>query len=128
MPWYSQAMQLNPFDAYAPLAYGMCLDRLGQTQAAAAYFDLAHRLDPHNEYVAREEGRHCIELGDYAAAHQWLLDANRSPGSPVSLEELQKLERLMANPLFMPLAIHPPPPHAGREETNTTTRPTDNHR
>jgi tetratricopeptide (TPR) repeat protein len=127
MQWYAEAMQLNPFDPYLPLGCAMCLDRLGETRAATPYFELAHQLDPHNEDVCREEGRHCIELGDYAAAHQWLTDANRAPGSPLSLAELQKLDRMMADPLFMPLAIPPPPLHDGRQETNKTTGPAKNH-
>jgi hypothetical protein len=36
---------------------------------------------------------------------------------------LEKLERMMADPVFMALAIHPPPLHAGQEETNKTTGP-----
>jgi tetratricopeptide (TPR) repeat protein len=128
MNWYEKAMELNPYDAYPPLAVGMCLDRLGHTLEAKPYFELAHRLDPHNEYVAREEGRHCIEIGDYATAKQWLLDANRSPGSPVSWEEYQKLERMMADPVFMELANSPPPLHSGQEQTNKTTKPANNHK
>jgi len=127
MSRYAQAMRLNPFDAYAPLACGMCLDRMGHEPEATPYFALAHRLDPHNEYVALEEGRHCIELGDFAAAKQWLADANRSPGSAVAWEEMQKLERMMADPVFMPLAIRPPPIHDGLEETNKTTAPLKSH-
>jgi O-antigen ligase len=128
MMWYARAMELNPFDAYAPLGCGMCLDRLGLTGAATPFFELAHRNDPCNEYLALEEGRHCIELGDYAAAKQWLTDANRSPGSAVAWAEYQKLERLMADPLFMPLAIRPPPLHDGLEETNKTTGPSKSHK
>jgi O-antigen ligase len=128
MPWYASAMQLNPFDAYPPLACGMCLDRLGETRAATPYFDLAHRLDPHNEYLALEEGRHCMEMGDYAAAKQWFSDANRSPGSIVAWEEMQKLERMMANPIFMPLAIRPPPLHDGSEDKDKTTQPPKSHK
>jgi MFS family permease len=127
MTWYAQAMQLNPFDAYAPLACGMCLDRLGQTRAAKPYFELAHRNDPHNTYIALEEGRHSIELGDYAAAKQWFDDALKMEASAVAVAETQKLERIMTNPLFMPLAIRPPPLHAGLEDTNKTTQPPKSH-
>jgi Flp pilus assembly protein TadD len=38
MTWYAKAMQLNRFDAYAPLGCGMCLDRLGETREAHALF------------------------------------------------------------------------------------------
>ncbi len=93
--WYAAAMQLNKFDAYAPVGCGMCLDRLGQTQAATPYFEVAARNDPENNDIALEEARHCIELGDLATAEKWL-DATRRWGTtPTAIEEWVKLQEFM---------------------------------
>ncbi len=100
LTWYAKAMQLNRFDAYAPIGCGMCLDRLGKTKEAAPYFAVAHRNDPHNCYIALEEGRHCIELGDLAAAKPWMDDAIRVAGTPVAYAEWEKLWRMMSDPIF----------------------------
>ena len=100
MPWFAKAMELNPFDAYSPAGYGMCLDQIRQVREATPYFEAAHRNDPHNTFIALQEGRHSIELGDYAAAKKWLEDAVRVAGTPVAYAEAQKLERMMADPLF----------------------------
>lgn len=100
MTWYARAMPLNRFDAYAPTGCGMCLDKLGKTREATPYFDLAHRNDPHNCYIALEQGRHCIELGDYAAARLLLDDSCKVAATAVAGEEAQKLERMLADPLL----------------------------
>jgi tetratricopeptide (TPR) repeat protein len=100
MTWYAKAMQLNRFDAYAPVGCGMCLDRMGETKAATPYFELAARNDPQNNYIDLEEGRHCIELGDFASARQWLLDARKWAQTDVAYEEAQKLERFMNDNLL----------------------------
>jgi tetratricopeptide (TPR) repeat protein len=100
--WYAKAMQLNPFDAYAPIGCGMCLDALGRIQDATPYFAAAHRKDPHNCYIALEEARHCIELGDLATARLWMHDAIRIEGTPAAYAEYYKLERYLADPLYKP--------------------------
>jgi O-antigen ligase len=129
MTWYAKAMQLNPYDGYPPVACGMCLDRIGHTWEATPYFEMAHQNDPHNTYIALEEARHSIELGDLAAAKKWFNDSFKWDGdvTPVAVAEEQKLERMMADPLWKALAIRPPPLHAGLEETNKTTGPSKSH-
>lgn len=100
-PWYSNAMHLNPFDAYAPVGCGMCLDRLGQTNAATAYFEVAARNDPQNDFIDLEEGRHSIELGDFAAARKWINAAQKFDATPTAFEESRKLEEFMnSDPLL----------------------------
>ncbi len=102
MAWYTKSMQLNRFDAYAPVACGMCLDRMGDVQEATGYFLIAIRNDPRNTYVCLETARHCIELGELAAAKQWILNgAFKWDATQVAAEEFQKLEQLMADPLFV---------------------------
>jgi len=61
MTWYAKAMQLDPFDAYAPVACGKCLDRIGGSpEESTRYFVKALQNDPHNTYIAMELGRHCL--------------------------------------------------------------------
>jgi O-antigen ligase len=97
MTWYAKAMQLNRFDAYAPVACGMCLDRLGQPQAATPYFEVAARNDPQNNDIDREEGRHCIELGDFVTARKWLDAAQKWAATDETRAESQKLDYFMNN-------------------------------
>jgi len=71
MQWYARSMALDPFYAYAPIRYGMCLDWLDKPKEASPYFDLGSQLDPNSYLVALFEGRHCVELSEYAAAKRW---------------------------------------------------------
>jgi O-antigen ligase len=107
MPWFAKAMLLNRFDAYAPCRYGMCLDRLGQTQAATPYFALAVRNDPQNNEIDLQTGRHCIELGDYELAKEWLDKAVKFAMTPVAFKEWLMLHDFMSNPLNASLLKSP---------------------
>jgi O-antigen ligase len=108
LTWYSKAMQLNPFDAYAPAACGMCLDRIGHApEEATRYFVRAIRNDPHNTYIDLEAARHCIELGELAAARRWLQNGALRWSGPfldVANAQTQKLYQLMADPLYVAAA------------------------
>jgi hypothetical protein len=42
-----------------------------------------------------EEGRHCIELGDFAAAKKWLDAALKWGATPTAYEEWLKVQRFM---------------------------------
>ena len=100
--WYAQAMKLNPFDAYAPIGFGMCLDWLGQTQEATPYFRTALQDDPHNCFVSLEIGRHCITLGELAAARLWLRNgAQRVAATEVATAEAIHLDNLLNDPLYV---------------------------
>ena len=44
----------------------------GKPGQATPYFDLAERLDTNNYYIALEDGRHFVALGDYAKARVWM--------------------------------------------------------
>jgi O-antigen ligase len=102
LSWYSKAMELNPFDGYAPIGCGMCLDRIGPPQEATPYFRTAIQNDPHNCYVALEVGRHCIALGELAAAKRWLRNgAQRWASTEVATAEANHLDELMADPLYV---------------------------
>jgi O-antigen ligase len=73
--WFSAGMAINRFDPRFPLRIGMCLDWIDHAHDATQYFDLAEHLDPNNYYIALENGRHCVALGEYEDAKRWI---NRS--------------------------------------------------
>ena len=73
--WFSAGMTINRFDPRFPLRIGMCLDWIDHANDATQYFDIAERLDPNNYYIALEDGRHCVALGEYQDAKRWI---NRS--------------------------------------------------
>jgi tetratricopeptide (TPR) repeat protein len=100
--WFGRGMEANRFDARFPLRIGMCLDWIGRTQEASSYFALADRLDPTNYYIALEEGRHCVELGDFEKAKYWLVRSVTILATPEGLESLRLLTKNMADPLFLP--------------------------
>jgi O-antigen ligase len=100
--WFTRGMEVNPFDARFPLRVGMSLDWIGQTQEASPYFYLADRLDPTNYYIALEEGRHCVALGEFERAKAWMLRAYNLDATTASKQSLQLLMENMADPLFLP--------------------------
>jgi hypothetical protein len=71
MMWFERSMRLNPYEAYAPLRYGMCLDWLGRHEEAKPYFDRAAELDPNGYYTVAHVGWHYMQTEDYAAARAW---------------------------------------------------------
>jgi O-antigen ligase len=100
MTWYRKAMELNRFDAYCPLGYGMCLDLLGHTQEATPFFLEAERKDHFNFYIAMEMGRHCAALGDAERARQWFLRSLYYSWNADAFGELVETERYLGDPVF----------------------------
>jgi Flp pilus assembly protein TadD len=72
MEWYSLGMELNPYDGYNYLRFGMCLDWLGRYAESREYIMRATELDPNGYFTAMEIGWHYMENGDFAAARTWL--------------------------------------------------------
>jgi O-antigen ligase len=97
MKWYAKSMASNPLDGYVPMRYGICLDWLGETNRAGAYFDLAEKLDPNNHQMAFFEARHCVELGDYPAAKRWFQHSLDLGWSEVAQGSLDLLNDRMAD-------------------------------
>ncbi|MGA2174958.1 MAG: O-antigen ligase family protein [Verrucomicrobiota bacterium] len=97
--WFDKAMQLNPFDALAPLRRGMCLDWIGQSQQASPFFDLAARRDPNDSYIATEVGRHYVALREYTMASWWFQRSLNLSWTLFAYEEWQLVESRMGNPL-----------------------------
>jgi O-antigen ligase len=98
MQWYGKSMDLNPLDAFVPMRYGMCLDWIGETKKAGAYFDLAAKLDPNNARLAYYEGRHFVELGDYPAAKRWFQHSLDLQAIDLVASALNSLNERMADP------------------------------
>jgi O-antigen ligase len=72
MQWYERGWQLDRFDGYDYLGYGMCLDWLGRQDESAKFFNTADALDPNGYFTAANIGWHYVQTGDYAAAREWL--------------------------------------------------------
>jgi tetratricopeptide (TPR) repeat protein len=100
LQWYAKSMASNPLDAFVPMRYGMCLDWLGQTNQATAWFDLAEKLDPKNCHVAFFVGRHYVELGDLPAAKRWFQRSMDLWQNELAYQSLQMLDERMADPLY----------------------------
>jgi O-antigen ligase len=98
LPWYAKSMASNPLDAFVPMRQGMCLDWIGETNRAGAYFDRAEKLDPNNSKVAFFLGRHCVELGDYPAARRWFLRSLDLRWNDLAFWSLKLLDERMADP------------------------------
>ena len=77
LEWFDQSMALNPYDPYSPLRYGMCLDWLGRSDQAEAYYNRADALDPRGHYVAAHIGWHYMQIRNYPAAQAWFERSKR---------------------------------------------------
>ncbi len=82
MTWYERAFQLNRYDAYAWMRYGMCEDWIGLDDKGARldsshYYAMANELDPNGNYTTANTGWHYLQIGDYAAARTWLERSQR---------------------------------------------------
>ena len=75
--YYASGSRLNPHDAYSPLRSGMCLDWLGHHADAENFYNAAAVRDPNGNYVVANIGWHFVQTGDYAAARQWFMRANK---------------------------------------------------
>ena len=111
MHWFARAMKLDPYDPYAPLRYGMCLDWLGRFNEAGAYFNRADELDPRGHYIAAHIGWHYLQIRDYPAAQAWFERSKRLQWKDNEMSEryLQIIrERMLeaaTNPFAAPLLL-----------------------
>ena len=69
--WFELSAKLNPYETYPVGRHGMCLDWLGQTNEAEAYFNKALELDPNNHYVVMLRGWHEFQKGQFQASIEW---------------------------------------------------------
>jgi O-antigen ligase len=75
MQWFQKVIDLNPYDPYGPMRYGMCLDWLRNHDQALPYFQQALKLDPNSYYTRAHLGWHYAQLGDWPKVLEWM---NRS--------------------------------------------------
>ena len=71
--WYAKDMRLDPFDGYAFMRTGMCLDWLGQAGAAVKYYESAEPLDPNGYFMVANIGWHFVQIGDYSMAREYFI-------------------------------------------------------
>jgi O-antigen ligase len=71
MIWFDYAQKLNPYLPYASAGYGMCLDWLGRSKEAEAYFKRAEQLDPNGARTLAYVGWHYFQVRDYPTAKKW---------------------------------------------------------
>jgi len=77
MTWYDRDLKLQPYDAYAWLRCGMCLDWIGpgdksERPDSGHYYVRANELDANGFFTTANTGWHYMQTGDYAAARTWL--------------------------------------------------------
>jgi tetratricopeptide (TPR) repeat protein len=71
MRWYQRTYTLNPWEGYAYLRYGMCLDWLDRSDEAEEFFWKAEALDPNGYFMVAHVGLHYAHLRNWAAAREW---------------------------------------------------------
>ena len=64
-------MNLNPYDPYPHLRYGMCLHWIGRHELAEPHFRKGLELDPNGYYTRALVGWHYYQLGEWAKAKEW---------------------------------------------------------
>lgn len=77
LDYYAIAINLNPHDPDSRLRSGMCLDWLGRHAEAEKYYSEAELRNPNGNFVVANIGWHFVQIGDYAAARQWFIRANK---------------------------------------------------
>jgi O-antigen ligase len=77
LDFYTLGIRLNPDDAYCQLRSGMCLDWLGRHAEAEKCYAAAEMRDPNGNFMVANIGWHYVQIGDYAAARQWFIRANK---------------------------------------------------
>jgi O-antigen ligase len=90
MRWYERCMELNRWNGYGFLRYGMCLDWIGQPVDSGKYFQRANDLDPSGYYTVAHVGIHYVHLRDYPAGIQWFERSLRLKrnGNPIAASYL----------------------------------------
>jgi O-antigen ligase len=71
MNWYQKTMNLNRWQGYSWLGYGLCLDWLDRTAESPPYFEKAEELDPNGYFTVANIGMHYWQTGELAAARVW---------------------------------------------------------
>jgi O-antigen ligase len=75
MEWFEKGMQLNPYDPYNHLRYGMCLHVLGRSEEASKHIHKSLALDPKNFYFLAHAGWHEFQLENFVRARELFLES-----------------------------------------------------
>ena len=96
MQWFARTIELNPYDPYAPLRYGMCLDWSGQPRRSTDWYRRAIYLDPNNPELLAYMGWHYIQMEDYMLAKSWLERAQRTWWTQLANDYLELVNEELA--------------------------------
>jgi O-antigen ligase len=106
--WLKRSLELNPYDAFVFVRYGMCLDWLDRAEEATPYFQRAVELDPNGHFTAAYMGWHHVQLGDYSTARTWFkrsLSISYGVNNVMARSYLEIIDarmREVASPLSLP--------------------------
>ena len=98
MLWFQRSMDLDPYNPYPQLRYGMCLDWLGKTEQGASYFQRAYQLDPNGYFTAAHLGWHSLQVGDYVTAKKEFTRSNHLRVTTMAETYLEIIEQKMSEP------------------------------
>jgi len=68
--WLKLAVKINPYDGYAWMRIGMCLDWIKKYNEADKYFARALELDPNGYYMIAIQGWHQLNKGEIKKAKE----------------------------------------------------------
>ena len=96
MKWFQRSIDLNKFNPFSYVRYGMVLDWIGKTNEGAKYFQRAGELDPNGYYTAAHQGWHRLQLGDYLGAKKEFQRSEDLNPNPIAESYLEIIEQKLA--------------------------------
>lgn len=96
MDWFQRSIDLNPYNPFSHVSYGMCLDWIGKTNEAARFFDRAKQLDPNGYFTIAHEGWHYFQLGDFDRAKELFKRSNGLQRTLMAESYLEIIDREIA--------------------------------
>jgi len=76
-PWFERVTELNKFDPYGYLGYGMCEDWIGRHAEAWPFYEKALERDPNGYFVTEWVAWHYVQVRDFPAARTWFERSER---------------------------------------------------
>src|SRR5262249_54203089 len=104
-----KSMALNPYEPNNFLRTGMCLDWLGQHDAAYAAYQKALLLDPNSYYIHAILGWHYVQMEDWGKARDFFAKSIglSAPKNPIAQSYLKILDGRSPDP--PPVRSNSPP-------------------
>lgn len=94
--WFQRSIDLNPFNPFGYVRYGMLLDWLGKADQSEKYFQRAKELDPNGYYTVAHQGWHRLQLGDYIGAKKEFERSESLRPNPIAESYLEIIEQKLA--------------------------------